>query len=369
MITIILKPSYACNFRCKYCYLSNGTKAHTDKFDIEFAKRIVLQIKDAFASSHKVSIIWHGGEPLLWGKENYREIFAFIQQQLEGYNVHQSMQTNLSWIDEEYLDILTQYDVKPGFSLDGLKEIHDSQRVGVNGQPTFDTIMEKLALCRERGMKPGCIVVGSRKHIGRIPELYQFMKEQELNFKFNPLFISGEAKQNRDEYGITAQEYAQMCIEMFDLWFDDSDGKIKESNFIEIASNIATGQTCGCSFQNNCQDNFLAIAPSGDVMPCGRFCDDNLKQYAHGNPHHETLAEILPRIKQSEAYRRAEYIANSDCAKCRWYNVCHGGCLHDGFLRNGDFKSKTLLCPAYKLIFAHIEQRMKETGMLEQSNT
>lgn len=367
-MTIILKPTCACNFRCKYCYLSNGTKEHTDMFDIKFAKRIVLQIKEAFASSRKVSIIWHGGEPLLWGKINYQKIFVFMQQELDGFDIHQSMQTNLSLIDEEYLDILSQYNIKPGFSLDGVKEIHDSQRVGIGNSPTFDTIMEKLALCRERGLKLGCIVVGSRKHIGRILELYQFMKEQELNFKFNPLFISGEAEQNRDEYGITAQEYAQMCIELFDLWFDDQHGKVSESNFVEIASNIATGHTTGCMFSQNCQDHFLAIAPTGDVMPCGRFCDNDLLQYSYGNLHHETLAEILPRIKQSEAYRRAEYIAASDCAKCKWYNICHGGCLHDGFLHNGDFKSKTLLCSTYKHLFAHIEKRMKEAGMLEQSN-
>lgn len=367
-MTIILKPTYACNFRCKYCYLSNGTKSHTNMFDIDFANRIVSQIKEAFASTRKVSIIWHGGEPLLWGKENYREILAFMQQELEGYDVHQSMQTNLSLIDEEYLDILTQYNVKPGFSLDGTREIHDSQRVGIGGQPTFDTIMQNLALCRNRDLKIGCIVVGSRKHIGHIPELYQFMKEQKLNFKFNPLFISGEAEHNRDEYGITAQEYAQMCIELFDLWFDDREGKVTESNFVEIASNIATGKATGCMFSRNCQDNFLAIAPNGDVMPCGRFCDDDLRQFAYGNLHDETLSEILPRIKKSEIYKRAEYIAQSDCAKCKWYDICHGGCLHDGFLRNGDFKNKTLLCPAYKQIFAHIERRMQEVGILEQSN-
>lgn len=365
-MTIILKPTYACNFRCKYCYLSNGTKAHIDMFGIGFAKRVILQIKEMLATTHrsKLAIIWHGGEPLLWGKDNYRTIFAFIEQELAGFDIRQSMQTNLSLIDAEYLDILIQYKIRLGFSLDGIKEIHDKQRVDAKGQPTFDIIMEKFALCRQRGMNPGCIVVGSRKHIGHIPELYQFMKEQSLNFKFNPLFISGEAEQNCNEYGITAQEYAQMCVELFDLWFDDSEGRITESNFVEIASNIATGRTTGCMFSRNCQDNFLAIAPTGDVMPCGRFCDDGLRQYAYGNLHHETLMEILPRVKQSEIYKRTEHLAAVGCSDCKWYNICHGGCLHDSYLRNGDFKSKTLLCPAYKQIFAHIERRMKEKNLM-----
>lgn len=365
-MTIIIKPTYACNFRCRYCYLSNGTKSHTEVFSLEFAKNVVKKIKEAWMPmpQRKLTFIWHGGEPLLWGKENYREILPFMQREMSDFDIHNTMQTNLSLIDEEYLDILTQYNVRIGFSLDGFREVHDGQRVGIGGTSTFDTIMAKLDLCRSRGVKPGCIVVGSRKHIGHIPELYRFLKEHELNFKFNPLFISGEAKQNSDEYGITAQEYADMCIELFDLWFDDPNGKIKESNFIEIASNIATGHCSGCMFGRNCQDNFLAIAPTGDVMPCGRFCDDSLLQYSYGNLHQESFSDILPRIKQSEIYHRAEHIANSECARCKWYNICHGGCLHDGFLRNGDFRSKTMLCTAYHRIFAHIEQRMKETGLL-----
>ncbi len=41
--------------------------------------------------------------------------------------------------------------------------------------------------------------------------------------------------------------------------------------------------------------------------------------------------------------------------------VCHGGCLHDGFLKTSNFKPKTFLCSAYKKIFAHIETRLNKT--------
>lgn len=337
-------------------------------FDIEFVKHVVLQIKEAFSSTihQDLTFIWHGGEPLLWGKEKYSIALEFMNSNLNGFTLHNLLQTNLSLIDEDYLDILKQYNVRIGFSLDGPKEIHDNQRVGIDGRPTFDTIMDRLALCRLWGVRLGCIVVGSRKHIGRISELYQFMKENNLDFKFNPLFISGEANQNRDQYGITSREYSQMCIELFDLWFNDHNGKVTESNFVEIASNIALKHTSGCIFSRNCQNNFMAIAPSGDVMPCGRFCDDELRHFSYGNLHHESLVDILPRIKQSEIYHRADYIANSSCINCKWYNICHGGCLHDGFLHSGNFKSKTLLCSAYKQIFDHIEEKMQEAGLLHQ---
>lgn len=362
MLTIIIKPTYSCNLRCKYCYLSNEAKRQSRLFDIEFAKKIVAQLKLLILEKprRKLTIIWHGGEPMLWGIYNYREIWAYMQQELAGCEVQNSMQTNLSLVNDEWIDLFLQYDVHVGFSLDGTQAIHDQQRVDIHGGPTFERIIANYRRCKERGMHVGCIVVGSKKHQGHIAELYRFMRDEGLGFKFNPLFCSGEAQNNMDEYGITPDEYAQMAIELFDLWFDDHEGRVTESNFVEIASNIATGKPTGCMFSQNCQDHFLAIAPTGDVMPCGRFCDNDLLQYSYGNLRHETLAEILPRIKQTETYRRAEFIANSDCAKCKWYHICHGGCLHDGFLASGDFRHKTFLCPAYQRLFAHIEKRLKE---------
>ena len=362
-MTIIIKPTYACNFRCKYCYLSNDTKSSHKLFDAGFAKSIVSQIRIVLADrpKQKLTFIWHGGEPLLWGIENYRKVLSFIESELSGIDYKNSLQTNLSLINEEYIDLFLRYNVHVGFSLDGTKEINDSQRINIVGEGTFDTIMDKVAMCQNKGLSIGCIIVGSKRHIGHIPELYRFLCDNKLNFKFNPLFSAGEACNNFDDIGITTDEYAEMAIELFDLWYNDNEHHIKESNFEEITTNLLSNNPSCCMFGKNCQENFFAIAPTGDVMPCGRFCDATLTQYAYGNLHKEPLAEILPRIKQSEAYKRSEYIEKSSCKRCNYYDICHGGCLHDGFLKSGDFKSKTFLCSAYKKIFAHIETRLNET--------
>ncbi len=367
-MTIIIKPTYACNLRCKYCYLSNETKKKVLAFDIDFAKHIVSEIKQVLVSRHKkkVSIIWHGGEPLLWGVDNFQQIFQFAEKELSDFEVKHLLQTNLTLINREYIDLFKQYDVHVGFSLDGFKQINDSQRIFADGRGSFDVIMEKLCLCRENGLNLGCIVVGSKKHIGHIPELYEFMAENNMSFKFNPLFTSGEAERNADEYSVTPKEYADMAIELFDLWFNDTEHKVTETNFVEIASNIATKRTSGCMFGRNCQDNFLAITPTGDVMPCGRFCDNDTKQYSYGNLREESLENILAKVKTTEIYKRYTYIENSDCSKCKFFEICHGGCLHDGFLKSGDFKEKTFLCPAYKRIFAHIQKSLQEVNLLNK---
>lgn len=361
MRLFVISPTYECNLRCKYCYLNNQTKLDHHRLDVNFVKDIILQIKTflEIRKEKKVTFIWHGGEPLLWGKKNFKNIFQFIKTQLNDFEVHNSIQTNLTLIDNEYLDIFSEYNVSIGGSLDGVKEIHDSLRIRKNGEPTFNTVLNNLTLCRERGLKTNCIVVANKYHVGQIARMYNFLKEKQINFKFNPIFLSGEASIDNDACGITPQQYAEMCIELFELCMSDLDGKIVESNLIEITSNIATNRPRLCAFIRNCQEHFLSITPNGDVLPCGRFGNNELQKFSYGNLHNESLLDIYEKVQKSDIFNRYQFIEKSSCTKCEFMKICHGGCLHDGFLISGDFQHKTFLCEAYKQIFSYIKNRTK----------
>ncbi len=360
-MTIIIKPTFNCNFRCSYCYLTNGVKSDSRTMKYEVAENLISQ---AVALCHNkrrktLTLIWHGGEPLLWGIENYRRIFDFAEKHSEGVCIRQCMQTNLSLIDAEYIKLFQRYKVKVGFSLDGTKPINDLQRRTIDNKGTFDIIMDKVAMCKTAGLNMGCILVGSKNFIGHIGEVYDFLCANNLNFKFNPLFNAGEAVNAGPSIAISPEEYAEMAIELFDLWYYDKKHALKETTFIDIASYFVsrTKRSRGCMFSANCQDAFMAVSPSGDIFPCGRFCETNTR-YSYGNIINESLDAVVSNIKRSEIYARSKHIENSSCAKCKYFQLCHGGCLHDGFLKNGDFKSKSFLCTAYKRIFSHIEQRV-----------
>jgi uncharacterized protein len=338
---------------------------NSSKFTVEFTKHLLKQAKKCFLQNEKrnFTLIWHGGEPLLWGINNYKSIFEFMEKEFEGYNYQNNIQTNLLLINEDIIGLFKKYNVKVGFSLDGIREINDIQRIDKHGNGTFDLIMDKFALCKNNKLELGCIVVATKKHIGKVKELYNFMSENNIGFKLNPIFNSGEAKENIDEYGLTPSEYADMSIELFDLWYFDTKHKNNNSIFVDIASNLATKKITGCLFEENCQNSFLGISPYGNVLPCGRFCDEEEIKYSYGNLHMENLDTILSRINESEMYKRFEYIKESDCKYCEYFYACHGGCLHDGYLKSGDFKSKTFLCSAYKKIFPHILKRLKEVNI------
>lgn len=368
-MVIIIKPTYGCNLGCRYCYLSSETKRF-DFLDCDFAIQIINQIKHFCENHHRqnMTIIWHGGEPLLWGIDNYKKVFSFMRKEFHDYPYRNSLQTNLTLLTQEYIDLFNEYDVRLGFSLDGPQYIHDKQRVQKNGQGSFSLVMNKLSLCKQNKLPIGCISVATKNHIGHMQEFYDFMNQNKVDFKMNPLFISGEAAKNENILGLSVNEYAKLIIELFDLMFDDPNCQVSNSNFVEVASSLITNKTAGCMLGENCQGNFIAISPKGDVFPCGRFCDNEYELFSYGNLHKVPMSEIMKKIYLSDSYRRFEYINKSECCKCEFFSICHGGCLHDGYLKSGDFKHKTVLCPAYKQIFTHIKHKLYEYGMLPDIN-
>lgn len=365
---LIIKPTLHCNLRCKYCYLSNVSKQTPQKMmTADFAKDLLRQAKDVFLKDDKkkpLKILWHGGEPLLWGKENYREIFPFIKKLFDGYNYKISIQTNLTLLDNDYITLFKDFDIHIGVSLDGSEYMHDPLRVTYDNKGTFDLIMRNIMRLRDRNIRVGCISVLSKNHIGHIKELYDFMCENRLGFKANPLFRAGESTGIIDKIGITPAEYAEMTIELFDLWFYDEINRNNNATFVEMASNLLTGKTSLCVFNSNCQNSITCISPSGELVPCGRFCDEGLiEKFTYGNLHIDNLQTIVNRRKESDTYKRAVHIDKTSCKVCYLYSVCHGGCLHDGYNVAGNFDKKTFLCNAYKKIYRHIATRLKEIGL------
>jgi len=335
---------------------------------VDFAKDLLRQAKDVFLKKNikrPLKILWHGGEPLLWGANNYKEIFPYIATLFDGFNYKISIQTNLTLLNDAYISLFSDYNVHIGVSLDGPKSLHDNLRVANDGESgTFDTIQQNIKRLRNNNIRVGCISVLSKNHIEHIKELYDFMCENNLGFKANPLFRAGESTGIIEDIGITPDEYAKMTIELFDLWFYDKANRNNNATFVEMASNLLTGKTSLCVFNSNCQHNITCISPSGEVVPCGRFCDEGLiEKFTYGNLHTDNLQTIVNRRKESDAYKRSVHMEKISCKACYLYSICHGGCLHDGYNVAGNFEKKTFLCNAYKKIYRHIANRLQEIGL------
>jgi uncharacterized protein len=376
-ITAIVKPTHDCNFACKYCYVESG--AEQGRMSQGTLEKMTQQLC-SLESRDQVHIIWHGGEPLLMGPEFYKEA-VMLQEQFKGDRlVENCMQSNVSLVNEGWLDFFEQYHFNIGSSIDGPEEIHNLTRVYKDGTGTFQDVWKGLQLIRQRntklqketpdGTRPkylggGVIVILTRKNIAQLGKIYDFLKENDLSAKINPLIKSGTAVGNYEDLSIGPKEYGQALAELFDRWFYEPEEGVDLDPLSEILGNIMTGKPMGCNFGESCRQGFISIGPQGDVYPCGRF--DGIKEYWLGNICKDDLGKMIEAGKNKLiAARSAETI--NGCSSCEHKRLCNGGCMHNAYMVKGDVNDKDYYCASYKILFDRLGEALhKELKKAEVS--
>ncbi len=152
--SITLQVTQNCNFRCEYCvYGQNSSlnRNHTsNKMTYDIAKQSIDFLLNRSRDTELVSIGFYGGEPLLEFKL-IKRIVEYAEKVFIGKYLRFQMTTNCSLINDEIIDFLYLHSFHILISLDGPKNLHDSNRVfAVNGCGTFDVIMEKLRMIKYR---------------------------------------------------------------------------------------------------------------------------------------------------------------------------------------------------------------------------
>ncbi len=145
MITrVCISINNRCNLNCKYCHF------HEKKESIVESEMDVFQILDNIRQyiernairSFKIGFVGNG-EPLLeFGK--LREYIDHIADLLESGVVSAYTITNGTILDRAMVEYLSAHKVNVGFSIDGLKDIHDKWRCH-----SHDRVMKNIELYRE----------------------------------------------------------------------------------------------------------------------------------------------------------------------------------------------------------------------------
>ncbi|BCB87980.1 FxsB family cyclophane-forming radical SAM/SPASM peptide maturase [Phytohabitans suffuscus] len=152
---ILLKIHSRCNLSCDHCYMyqhadqtwrhrplvmSKRTLDHT-------AARIAEHAADHDLSS--VSVVLHGGEPLLAGAHTLDYAVRAIRRAVRGRTaVRFGLQTNGLLLDDRFLDLFVQHEVTVGVSLDGPSGANDRHRRYADGRGSHGGVVPALHLLR-----------------------------------------------------------------------------------------------------------------------------------------------------------------------------------------------------------------------------
>jgi uncharacterized protein len=151
----VLKVCGRCDLSCDHCYVYEHADQSWRRKPKSIAKGTVAQAARRIAehaSQHglrRVSVILHGGEPLLLGLDGLRmvlrEIWSSISP-LAGLDI--TVHTNGVLLDERLCDLFADYGVRVGVSLDGDRAANDRHRRFSDGRSSHDKVLAALGLLR-----------------------------------------------------------------------------------------------------------------------------------------------------------------------------------------------------------------------------
>jgi uncharacterized protein len=343
----IIKPigSY-CNLSCSYCYYKDrhlGEHLMKEKV-LEIMIKKLLHHNKGFAP-----FLWHGGEPLLCGI-NFYEKAIFFQNKFKTnkHKIQNQIQTNATLINNDWIDFFKKNNFKIGTSIDGPREIHEHFRPN-----SFDRIMHSLKLLKDANLSFGCICVVNSHNYKYPLAVYDFLKESlHQSVSIKPCIEMAENGQ-LSKFSVNPIDYAQFMIQIFDKWFEEDNPNfiIREfENF--IMGLIGEQPTLCCNRVNGCQ-RYVTINYNGDVYTCDSFVNDDYQAYFYGNIANEPIQKIMHSNGAKKSHS-VETIALLDCKKCKWLNICGGGCIN--FHTHLSEKYKKQYCSSRKIIIEHLKQ-------------
>lgn len=220
--TMVLQLSDYCNLRCKYCFIEDGIKDGyiRRKMSWDVAKAAIDKFLQITSSSKKkeLTVIFYGGEPLTnWAVLN--KALDYLDKTVIDKVIKKVLITNGTLISDEIASALHHYNVEVCVSIDGPKDIHDSNRVSEDGRGSFDTVLNSFKILRKHDIEPGVSSVMSKESLVNIERVADFLFN-ELHIKgigFNHVSIipsSGEYSQYDIDY---EQSYAESLIKMTEI--------------------------------------------------------------------------------------------------------------------------------------------------------
>ncbi|MDX3850598.1 radical SAM/SPASM protein FxsBH, inactivated beta-hydroxylase extension form [Streptomyces sp. AK02-01A] len=153
---IVLKVHSRCDLACDHCYIYEHAdqswrtrpKTISDEAILWTALRLAEHAKTHDLPS--VSVILHGGEPLLAGIARLRRVCEELTRALDGVaELDLRIHTNGLQLSTRHLDLFDEFDVKVGISLDGDRAANDRHRRFADGRSSHPLVLRAVGLLRQ----------------------------------------------------------------------------------------------------------------------------------------------------------------------------------------------------------------------------
>lgn len=351
-LTLLLVGTTTCNLACTYCYIDDASRA---RLTPEQFVTIYDKLDAYFDPDVEFVIVFHGGEPLLLGKDFYRQAFDHLAKQSR--SVKTAIQTNLTLMTPEWARLFGDAGCQIGTSVDGTQAMHDANRVHKDGRGSHHEVLTRIRGVIDQGYSCSAITTLTRTNIQDPDELYEALRSYGATAVYFSLVF-----QHGDTAAMPAPgEMGSALNRLFDRWVADPD-PVNLAFFGEMIRAVLDEPGAHtCRWAPNCTEYFLAVQPDGQVFPCCDFVGRDA--FSYGNVFDQEIDELWRGdLRTSLASRRDTLLAHDRCGSCEIESLCHGGCMAK---TQNPWDGRDYYCPDYRAVYAHAREVV--TGFLEEA--
>jgi len=369
----VIKIASRCNINCTYCYMYNlgdeTFKLQPKIMNEETINALLNKIKlhCLVEDIKKFQFILHGGEPLLAGKDFFKNFIKKANNYLlPEITPTYHIQSNGILIDKEWCDLFKEYKVNVGISLDGVKSVNDQYRVDHKGRGTYDSVIKGIKIVQENNLGLGMLTV---INIDANPvELYEHLKLLKID---NVDFLLPDYTHDNLPSGITetsytreSTPYADWLISIFEIWFTDKD-KL-DIRLFKYCVCLLLGGKISFDYLGTSNNNVLVIETDGGIEPVDslKICGDGFtKMNANVSTHEFSEALSAPLSKM---YHLSKKKIHKQCTVCPLKEICGGGFLPHRYSEKNGFNNPSVYCADLIKLFTHINNRVIKEFSEEQ---
>lgn len=349
---LLVKVASRCNIDCSYCYWFRDAAVY-DKpklMSLEVLHQLLRRIEEHVTRNSLIDfpIILHGGEPLLWGVENFLEIAKSCEaiSTRTGCEIPIAVTTNGLLIDDEWLNCFEARNISVAISLDGPAHIHDVHRRTFQGEGTHAAVERAARMLVSRDIGVSALAVCNPAYP---PKQYAefFAKCGIANYDIMIPDATVDEK---------PPSIASFYNGLFDFWLDANRSKptvnirIVADMITALLGNNAPTEGVGHKPIELCTVMTDGSVEAHDVL---RIAGDGFTQTKF-NIFEHAIDDVRnePRWK---AVRDASINLCETCRRCRFMNACGGGYLPHRFSKKNGYDNPSVYCGDLYSMFENMQ--------------
>lgn len=366
--TVLVKLASRCNLDCDYCYVyrmgDEAWRLQPKRMSQPTIDALAEQLRRLVAAQGRpVSVVFHGGEPLLVGADRFDAACGTLRRLLgPASGLH--LQTNGVLLTDRIVGVCAEHDVGISISLDGPAEVHDRHRGDRAGRGSHARVVAAVArvISHPRGgdLFSGLLAVidlaadpgGVYRHLKSLGAPSVDLLYRDGNHDALP---PGKASAASTEYG-------GWMSRLLDVYLADPDPiriRVLDDMLRLVMGGISRKEGVGTA-----EYGILVVDTDGTI---GK--NDTLKSADGGDRfarptsiHRDDLVAFVSS-PTFEAYCASQRPAAPECLSCPDLAVCGGGMPAHRWSADRGLANPSVFCADQRLLIA----RMREAVGMERA--